>query len=246
MSSRPYIVVAVPALALALVVLVVLGLAGVPWLLAVLLGLVAGLALAWWLLRSPDKSLLQAWGATPLTGEPIVENLVSGLVVTHGFTEPEVAVVSSPGRNSALLATQTGAPTLVLTTGLLECTNRIELEAILARQLAVIRDVPVAEATLGAKLVRLAPSVGLARMLRNYLLGSANSFDADRSGALLIRYPPGLTKALETLAEGSTEVKGVNSDSAHLWLADPGAVGASTATATHPALTDRITFLREL
>ena len=155
-------------------------------------------------------------------------------------------LVDTDARNAAVIAGQGNESSMVLTRGLIEAVGRMETEALIAHQLWVSRDTPVEEATLGARLVRLAPTLGTRRAIREYVLGDVDVFGGDWAGVQVTRFPPGLVGAYKTLLEGSTEVANVEPASAHLWLDDPGPAGPGVMTATHPAMQDRIAHLREL
>lgn len=70
---------------------------------------------------------------------------------------------------------------------------------------------------------------------------------ADASGALLTRYPEGLARALEKIAQDNQPMKSASSATAHLFFANPFA-GKSLKNifSTHPPILDRIKRLREL
>lgn len=72
---------------------------------------------------------------------------------------------------------------------------------------------------------------------------------ADASGALLTRYPEGLAKALEKIAEYKQPMLKANNATAHLYISSP--FGASKKFmaklfSTHPPIQDRIKALRDM
>jgi heat shock protein HtpX len=86
---------------------------------------------------------------------------------------------------------------------------------------------------------------------------------ADASGALLTRYPDGLAKALEKIAQDREPLEAANKATAHLYIADPFHSDAKMAARdeegrndsrgwfaslfnTHPPIEDRIKRLREM
>lgn len=76
-------------------------------------------------------------------------------------------------------------------------------------------------------------------------------FLADASGALLTRYPEGLAKALEKIAEDKTSLKSASSATAHLYIENPFKKGQkgnwlSNLFMTHPPVEERIKALRAM
>lgn len=73
-------------------------------------------------------------------------------------------------------------------------------------------------------------------------------FLADASGALLTRYPEGLARALEKIAQDTTPLKVANKATAHLYIASPlkgkQAKGMAKFFLTHPSVEERIRRLR--
>jgi len=184
------------------------------------------------------------WAAEPLArhvlgGEPVdavrnarVINLVDGLCATIGTRRPAIKVRDETGLNAAVCGRRRRRATLVVTQGLLDQLDRVELEGVLAQQLTRIRcydmlPATLTVATLGIGATVLAPPEPVTAM--------------DRAAASFTRYPPGLIGALEKMEAKGTEVKGASRATAHLWFADPGgALGSKTS------LKDRIEALREL
>ncbi len=73
-------------------------------------------------------------------------------------------------------------------------------------------------------------------------------FLADASGALLTRYPEGLARALEKIAQDTTPLKVANKATAHLYIASPlkgkQAKGMAKFFLTHPSVEERVRRLR--
>lgn len=70
---------------------------------------------------------------------------------------------------------------------------------------------------------------------------------ADASGALLTRYPEGLAKALEKIAQDNLPMKNAATATAHLFLANPfKAKGIKSLFSTHPPIEERIKRLRSM
>ena len=218
------------------------------------LGLAAGL-LVWWawswpfgvvgfVLASVVLGLLMWWAADPLArhalgGTPAdaavharLFNLVDGLCATVGAHRPDLRVRQERSVNAAVCGRRRRSATLVVTQGLLDELDRMELEGVLAQQLTRIRchdmlPATVTVATLGIGATLLAPPEPVTAM--------------DRAAVRFTRYPPGLVSALEKMRSLGTHVNGASRATAHLWFAQP---GPGTGPAT--SLEDRIEALREL
>lgn len=211
------------------------------WWLGVLVGLVAGAAATtWWLRGVPDR-VLAAVGATPLAAdaEPRLRNLVDGLCTTSGLPLPVLAVVPDATSNSMAVGRSPEHTTLVFTRGMLDQLDRIELEGVVARQLAQVRRGEIHVATAAVPLATVAPGL-VARVL-------PDRYDvrADIDAVGLTRYPPGLTRALEKTRTGSAVAHAPRASS-HLWFDDPSPDGGEPAGIAHAPIDERIATLQEL
>lgn len=244
-KRRGLAILVVYALPPAVLVGLVIG-ALVSWIVGaiVLVVLAIGLgARVWWGSEPMAARLLGGDQADPITHARLV-NLVDGLGTAVGVPAPHLRVIADPALNAASAGVGPHSATLVVTSGLLEELNRIELEAVVAYELVRIKNVDILPATLGvlatgpgARALRRAastPSTVLAWLwtacavpfvpVRALMLGASSpSREAlmDRSAVAVTRYPPGLLSALEKVrAKGATPAV-VAVATAHLWLADP-------------------------
>jgi heat shock protein HtpX len=78
-------------------------------------------------------------------------------------------------------------------------------------------------------------------------------YQADASGVLLTRYPPGLISALEKLKGDHTSTHFASKATAHLWIEEPldketnkGDTKWNHLFDTHPPIDDRIHALEEM
>ena len=99
---------------------------------------------------------------------------------------------------------------------------------------------------LGLVAAILAP---IAAMLIKMSISRKREFLADASGALLTRYPEGLARALEKIAQDSSPMRVANNSTAHLFIANPfrGKQRKHWFTKlfmTHPPMEQRIKALR--
>lgn len=244
----------------------------VSWWVAVAL-LAIGVAVVALMPRGIEDRVLAVLGARAVdeSSQPRLANLVEGLSLSHGVNEPSLAVIEASAANAAVVAGASGG-TLVLTTGLLDALDRVELEAVVAQLLARLRNgnaflcTRAAWFVCGRGLVRRSPAsgvpglaavgVGLRGKRLRSLLGSQVDMRADLDGVALTRYPPGLRDALIDLSQLGTEVASATWGSAPLWLASPfptpqdGVAAADeeirTAFDLHDPIQHRIDLLGEL
>jgi heat shock protein HtpX len=226
---------------LAALLSLLVGLAGV----AIAALVAGGAALASWS-RSDVVALRlsRAAEADPVTYARL-HNLVEGLCIASGLTKPRIYVIDDVAPNAFATGRSPKHASVVVTTGLLDQLDRVELEGVLAHELSHIKNGDIVVATLAVTMVGLvAPGlVPLAVDRRREPL-------ADVSAVEMTRYPPGLISALEKLRDDATVVAAGSRAIAHLWIEAPSAVGQeteSTATVgTHPPIEERIAALREL
>jgi heat shock protein HtpX len=161
---------------------------------------------------------------------PRYHNLVEGLCIAAGLPKPRLYLIDDPAPNAFATGRNPAHAAVVITTGLLEKMDRIELEGVLAHELSHIRSYDVLVGTIAVTLVGLVapPLVPLAVNRRQESL-------ADVTGVGLTRYPPGLISALEKMREDGTTVHSARA-TAHLWIDSP----------LDPPLESRIKALREL
>lgn len=176
---------------------------------ALLAGMIAGVvaavvvtvALAFSVWSLATSLVLRSMGATPLPpgSKARLENLVDGLCATFGLRLPELALVDDDVPNACALGMGPGRATLVVTSGLLETLGLVELEAVVAHELAHIRrnDIvvsSVATLVLGPWIRLLGSDRWLARAM-----GASRELRADDLAVTATRYPPGLLAALEAM-----------------------------------------------
>jgi Zn-dependent protease with chaperone function len=186
-----------------------------------------------------ERSALLRSGARPADPDrqPRLYNLTQGLCEQAGLTAPRLYLVDSDAANAFAVGRDPARSAVVVTSGLLELLNRVELEGVIAHELAHIQS---GGARLGSAAVVLRALPGpLARLP----LGTAPSrlFDADTSAAYLTRYPPGLAGALAKLAAAPPTPGDPGLD--HLWLVAP---RPDASAAAHPPVAERIASLRDL
>lgn len=253
-------VIAVPMLAIMLLL-------GVPAVVAVLASAVLGLVTTALIGRRAQGAVLTVTGARPLGEDesPRLAGLVEGLCLSSGVETPSLHVIDSPTPNALIARQGEERPSLVVTTGLLDGLGRVEMEGAVAHLLARLKRREVRVATAATLLAAgpvhardrdgqlasllaalLAPLAGPAERLRRVVCPEAAVMHADVDGVALTRYPPGLISALERIAETPTApLRGARS-TAQLWLVEPTTGPDRSTSGTHPPIDERIALLREL
>jgi heat shock protein HtpX len=200
------------ALLPALVAGLVAGFAGGPVAGPVVFVVVAVAVVAWVWRQSGRPGAIGLAGRAP---DPVSDarlvNIVDGLCAGAGIRTPDLRVVDAAGLNLAAGGRDPARAALVVTSGLLDRLERVELEGVLACGVMAIRRGAVAGPSIAAV---TGISVDVA-------VGAGRDILLDAAAARLTRYPPGLRSALEGLLAGGTAVPGVPRRAAHLWLADP-------------------------
>lgn len=136
---------------------------------AVIALLIAG-GMAWWAYRRGDRLVLRVSRARPASREdyPQYHNLVEGLCIAAGIPKPSLYVVPEKAPNAYATGRSPENASVAVTEGLLETLSRVELEGVLAHELAHVRNRDVLVNTLVATLVGVV--VLLADMMRRSFL----------------------------------------------------------------------------
>lgn len=224
-ASRWAVIYSLPILILALVLFVVLAVAGVGLVAAIIIALVIGALVAGGLYFAAGPLTAKLVGAQP-TGSsmhPRLENTVEELCARTGVSEPSLFMVNSDHPDAVAFGTGPTSASVAVTNGLLNSLSVVELEGVLARELSRIRAGDTRFDTLGVAFVRLplAPFGGLGAKLIEWARGGDRDVQVDIAGVGITRYPPGLTSALDTIRQSAN---GASADSApgspltnHLW-----------------------------
>lgn len=243
MKYAPAALVAPPALAVAVIVWAALAVAGISPRVAIAPAAAAGLLIAALLHSRAPRSALRVLRARPLArgDHPRLENLIAGLCTTHGFHEPTVHVVETPAVNAASVGLRRPATHLVVTRGALSDLDRLQLEAVIARQLCAMRR-GVAFPTVLASVSRLPGAAAVTAGFAARAGGFDTASGIDVESARITSFPPALASALRRAADGpglSTARAAV-----HLWMV-PSHRDAST-TPDRSSTLQRIDVLEEM
>lgn len=232
------VLVALPGLVPAVFGLLVgLLIGSVLWVLA---GVVVGVALSALVWLASDSIVLGRTGGAIIEpdDEPRLANVVEGLCVNGGVARPHLAVVEDPGIDACSIGRNPSGATLVVTRGMLDVLDRVELEAIVAHELAHLRSHDVSVATVASVVIG---SVGIDPAS---VLGVGRELTADLHAVELTRYPTALASALEKAAGAPRDSGRAARSVGHLWISGSQVAAVSgERTITLPA---RIAVLREL
>ena len=210
-----------------------------------------------------EQLALQRVAASPSDPErqPRLHNLAEGLCEKAGLPVPSLYLVDSAAANAFAVGRDPAHSAIVVTSGLLDVLNRVELEGVVAHELAHVRSrgARLASATVvlgglpgllrerdggGARAAAAALLAPLAPTLLRLGAQPRRLLDADQSAAYLTRYPPGLASALRKLAATGGPLPG-RPGLDHLWLVAPEPPTPGAAP-THPPLEERLAALRDL
>ena len=179
-------------------------------LLGALIGLVAAVvvlgavALFVWTQASVRALRLLGVPREPTAGHARAANVLEGLCATFGLRVPELRVIEDPVPNACAVGRSPGEAVLVVTSGLLATLGPLQLEGVLAHELAHVRR---HDTVVGAVAVSvLAPWARLTGddTLLHRAVGAEREFRADQVAVAAVRYPPGLHSALSTVVAAPT------------------------------------------
>jgi Zn-dependent protease with chaperone function len=204
-APNPAMLAAVAGAPVGVVVLLVLVL--VQPVVAVVLALAAwAAASAYVWLRAGRIVLGRIGGRAPDLTDPgaaRLDNLLGSVAAASGVPKPALLLVDDPAPDALVTGAAPRSVTFVATTGLLERLDRLQLEAVVAHQLAVVRSGAthprdVATVVLGIPGTRV-PALA-ARAERAISASTAATLAGDSAAVGVTRYPPGLLGALEVAA----------------------------------------------
>jgi heat shock protein HtpX len=132
----------------------------------IMLALVIAGAMSWSSYRYGDRLVLRVSRARPASPEeyPRYHNIVEGLCIAAGIPKPALYVIPEKAPNAFATGRDPEHSSVAVTEGLLETLNRVELEGVLAHELAHVRNRDILVGTLVATLV------GVVALLADWML----------------------------------------------------------------------------
>jgi heat shock protein HtpX len=117
--------------------------------------LVIAAVMSWTSYRYGDRLVLRVSRARPASREqyPQLHNLVEGLCIAAGMPVPAIYVIEEKAPNAFATGRDPEHSSIAVTTGLMEITNRVELEGVLAHELSHVKNRDILVGTLAATLV---------------------------------------------------------------------------------------------
>jgi Zn-dependent protease with chaperone function len=160
---------------------------------------VAGAAVMYGAWRLAPAMALRRIGVVAIDehDDPRLYNVTEGLCATFGLSMPSLNVVVDDVPNACALGRDARRSDLVVTTGLLRRLDPIELEGVIAHELAHVKRGDNGVSCVG---ITLATLFGGESTLRR-CVGVNREYRADVVGASAVRYPRGLLDALRIMME---------------------------------------------
>jgi hypothetical protein len=191
---------------------------------------VAAVAFMYGVWRLSSRVALRRIGARPADedDDPRLFNITEGLCATFGLAMPALHILDDPVLNACALGRDARRSDLVVTSGLLRTLHLVELEGVIAHELAHVKRGDNGVSCVG---VTLATLWGGEKTLRR-CLGENREYRADVVGASIVRYPSGLLGALCTMMESPPPAEGS-------FFASPGRFGSTRWVWIDPAVGHR-------
>ena len=167
---------------------------------------VAGAAFMYGAWRLAPAAALRRIGAMPIEeqDDPRLYNVTEGLCATFGLSMPSLHVIDDDVPNACALGRDARRSDLVVTTGLLRRLDPIELEGVIAHELAHVKRGDNGVSCVG---ITLGTLFGGEKTLRR-CVGESREYRADVVGASAVRYPRGLLDALRVMMDAPAPAEG--------------------------------------
>ncbi len=187
------------------IVVAVVGIALIDVIAGVVAGAAIGIVVAVATWRSATPALVRALHAEPADEDDYarVFNMVEGLCASMGLALPTVCVVEDDARGAVTLGRRRQLAVLVITSGLVDALDPVQLEGVLAHELVHVKCADIVPATMAAAIALPFASVvpGTANLV-HALGGRGREFRTDQQAVRVTRYPPGLREALACMIDG--------------------------------------------
>jgi heat shock protein HtpX len=180
-----------------------------------------------------------------------LDDVAEGLFAVFGLPGAEIRVIDDPAANAIAVGSPPHRGIVFLTSGLVWVLDRIELEAVLAHELAHIKR---GDTVSGAIAVVAFDPVGrhfpVFTRIADWVAGSSREPLADLAAVGVTRYPPGLVSALEKIGSlpkrPDSLPRRVTESTSRLWLAPFEPRGQQPERLGALDLDERVAVLREL
>ena len=246
-----------------------------------IIAVVCSVAMSWGSYFNGDKAILAISKAKPIDPEQNlthrkVLHLVENLAITAGLPKPKVYIVNDPAPNAFATGRDAKHASIALTSGIIEKLDKVELEGVIAHELAHIKNQDILLATVvitllgalvlvsdwtlrtryafgrdrrsGGVLVIVGVVLAILARLIYLAISRKREYLADASGALLTRYPEGLASALKKISADNNKLKSVSQATASLYIINPFKKKLDVAGlfSTHPPIEKRIKALNNM
>lgn len=154
---------------------------GPVWLLVAGLVAAVGTFAAYWKSDAVALAMSHARPADPVVYARL-HNIVEGLCIAAGLPKPRVYVVDDPAPNAFATGRNPQHAAIAVTTGLLEKLDRVELEGVVAHELAHIKNYDILVSTLAVTLVGVVVLIADTALRFMWWGGASHRRDRDSSG----------------------------------------------------------------
>ncbi len=167
---------------------------------------VSGFALMYLVWRLAPGFALRRIGAVPADedDDPRFFNVTEGLCATFGLSMPTLHIVNDAVPNACALGRDARRADLVVTSGLLRSLHLVEIEGVLAHELAHVKRGDNGVSCVG---ITLAALFGGEKTLRR-CVGENREYRADVVGTSIVRYPSGLLDGLRVMMQSPPPTEG--------------------------------------
>jgi hypothetical protein len=191
---------------------------------------VSGVAFMYAVWRLAPWVALRRIGAVPADedDDPRLFNVTEGLCATFGLAMPTLHILDDPVPNACALGRDARRADLIVTSGLLRSLHLVELEGVVAHELAHVKRGDNGVSCVG---ITLATLIGGEKTLRR-CVGENREYRADVVAASVVRYPSGLLGGLCTMMESPPPAEGS-------FFASPGRFGQTRWVWIDPSIGHR-------